>query len=342
MAWTDRAGSGWVVAMPEIAELDVTDETALREYFDVEQAAHAADRSYAVLRTWPQLQHMARQPSPYFRRIFLVAREGGRMVGTADVGLSLQDNLHLAEIEVRVLPDARRRGIGRALHDEVIRRGRAEGRTTYLVEAYQPYDAESSAATSFARTLGYVDARREDHQVLDLPHDPGPPPESSAGYDVVTWTNTAPDDLLVEYAAMRTQMLRDMPSGDVDWEPVVIDPDRIREEEARTGVAYVHVVAVARRAADGELAGYSKVFLPHGLDMVVQDDTMVMGSHRGRGLGLLLKGAVFRVLASEHPERRIVHTWNAVENAPMQRINAALGFRPVELAIEMQLKVADV
>jgi RimJ/RimL family protein N-acetyltransferase len=68
---------------------------------------------------------------------------------------------------------------------------------------------------------------------------------------------------------------------------------------------------------------------------------MVMGSHRGRGLGLLLKGAVLRVLSAEHPERRVVHTWNAVDNAPMQRINAALGFRPVELALEMQLKVTD-
>ena len=326
--------------MAEIAELD-GDQAALREFFEVEQAAHAADRSYAVLRTWPQLQHMRRQTSPYFRRTFLVARDRGRMVGTADLGLSLLDNLHLAEVEVRVLPDARRRGIGRALHDEVLRRGRAEGRTTYLGEACRPYDAEGSPATSFARALGYDDARREDHQVLDLPHDAGPPPASSAGYDVLTWTNTAPAELLDEYATMRTQMLRDMPSGDVDWEPVVIDPDRIREEETRNGVAYDHIVAVARRTTDGELAGYSKVFLPHGQELVVQDDTMVMGSHRGRGLGLLLKGAVLRVLSAEHPERRVVHTWNAVDNAPMQRINAALGFRPVELALEMQLKVTD-
>ena len=34
---------------------------------------------------------------------------------------------------------------------------------------------------------------------------------------------------------MRTQMLRDMPSGEVDWEPVVLDPERLREEEERVG-----------------------------------------------------------------------------------------------------------
>ena len=105
--------------------------------------------------------------------------------------------------------------------------------------------------------------------------------------------------------------------------------------------AYDHLVAVVRRTSDGELGGYSKVFLPHDLDFVVQDDTMVMSAHRGRGLGLMLKSAVLGILAADRPERRIVHTWNAVSNAPMQRINGLLGFRPVELMLEMQRKDAD-
>jgi GNAT superfamily N-acetyltransferase len=325
--------------MTDIVELERHDEAALREFYDFEVAAQTADRPYAVLRTFPQLCQMARGGSAYFQRTFLVAREGGRIVGTADLGRSLRDNLHLADVEVRVLPDARRRGIGRALHDEAVARGRADGRSTFLGEAHQPTGSASSPATAFARALGYVDVQREDHQVLDLPA--ATSPRGAAGYEVLTWAGRAPDDLLGAYARMRTQMLRDMPGGDVDWEPVVIDPERVREEEVRVAHAYDHLVAVARRTSDGELAGYSKVFLPHDLDFVVQDDTMVMGAHRGRGLGLLLKSAVLETLAADHPERRIVHTWNAVTNAPMQRINRLLGFRPVELMMEMQRKDAD-
>ena len=56
---------------------------------------------------------------------------------------------------------------------------------------------------------------------------------------------------------------------------------------------------------------------------------------------MALKVAVLGILAAEHPERRLVHTWNAVENAPMQRINRDLGFRPVERELEMQRKDAD-
>ena len=236
-------------------------------------------------------------------------------------------------------PYARRRGIGTTLHDELLRRGRADRRTTFLGEVAQP-DAETrSPGVRFALARGYQVAHSEDHQVLDLPPDPGVLIGSVAGYDVLTWTDRAPDELLDDYARMRSQLLIDIPSGEVEVEPVTLDGARLREEEERTARAYDHVVAVARRTTDGELGGYTKVFLPHDLDYVVQDDTMVMASHRGKGLGLLLKSAVLRVLAAEHPGRRLVHTWNAVENQPMKQINLALGFRPVELALEMQRRV---
>src|SRR4051794_6696041 len=143
--------------MTDIVELERHDEAALREFYDVEVAAQTADRPYAVLRTFPQLCQMARGGSAYFQRTFLVARERGRIVGTADLGRSLRDNLHLADVEVRVLPDARRRGIGRALHDEAVARGRADGRSTFLGEAHQPTGSASSPATAFACALGYVD-----------------------------------------------------------------------------------------------------------------------------------------------------------------------------------------
>jgi len=74
---------------------------------------------------------------------------------------------------------------------------------------------------------------------------------------------------------------------------------------------------------------------------VVQDDTLVMPEHRGHGVGWALKVAVLRILAAEHPERRLLHTWNAVENTFMQRINRKLGFRPVERELEMQRPVPD-
>ncbi len=328
--------------MVEISELDVDDDAALRSFWEVEQAAQRADRSHPVLTTYDRREQIARRPAPRTRRILLAAYAGAELVGTADLAMSSRDNLHVAELEVNVLPSYRRQGIGRALHDEAVRRGRADGRTTYIGEACQPSADRRSPATAFAEALGFESAHREDHLVLDLTDAPTSPPGDAPPTDstVVIWTNHAPDDLVTAYARMRTLMNQDVPTGELDLEPHVVTVEEIREQESRLAEQYDTVVGVVRRA-DGELDGYTLVFLPLGEDFAQQDDTFVMRAARGRGNGRTLKTAVLRLLAAEHPERHVVHTWTALDNDPMQRLNRGLGFRSVELLHEVQRKDAS-
>lgn len=119
----------------------------------------------------------------------------------------------------------------------------------------------------------------------------------------------------------------------------MVTVEEVREEEERLGEQYDTVVAVARRD-DAELVGYTLVFLPRGADFAQQDDTFVMRAARGQGIGRALKWAVLRHLVDERPERALVHTWTALDNDPMQRLNRGLGFRPVELVHEMQRRDA--
>jgi GNAT superfamily N-acetyltransferase len=183
--------------------------------------------------------------------------------------------------------------------------------------------------------LGFESAHREDHLVLDLPPSETLVDGADPGRSVVTWMNHAPEDLVAAYARMRTQMNRDVPTGELDIEPRVVTVEDIREEEGRLSQQYDTLVGVAV-AADGGLDGYTLAFLPRGEDFVQQDDTFVMREARGRGIGRSLKTAVLRRLVSEHPDRTLVHTWTALDNAPMQRLNHSIGFRPVELMHEMQ------
>ncbi len=88
--------------MTRIIEVDPQDESILRAYFETEQAAMRADRPDAMLRTWEALRFTAQQPSPYYRRTLLVALDGDRVVGTADVGGSIGDNERVADLEVTV------------------------------------------------------------------------------------------------------------------------------------------------------------------------------------------------------------------------------------------------
>ena len=82
--------------------------------------------------------------------------------------------------------------------------------------------------------------------------------------------------------------------------------------------------------------GYSQLYLPHGEDYVIQDDTLVMPDHRGHRLGTALKLATLELLLRDHPERSRIHTWTDPENLAMYRTNTALGFRVVERMHEMQ------
>jgi GNAT superfamily N-acetyltransferase len=327
----------------EIVEVDPHDERALKEFHAVEQAAIVGDRPDQLSRTYDALANSMREPSPYRACTLLAAVVDGAMAGVAQLDLMLQDNLHLAQCEINVAPAHRRRGIGRALHDEVSVRRRAAGRTSITGEAYVAGD--SSSGVGFATALGYRSAHVEAHLVLDLPLSAGTLAElaasaapASASYEIVTWGERSPDDYAEAYCAMKTQMSKDVPTGELGHEPVVHDVERLRTTEARTAKSYHQLIAAARRHSDGTMGGYSQMFLPHGEDHVIQDDTLVMPDHRGHRVGTALKLANLRAVLGDHPDRRRVHTWTEPNNHAMIRTNADFGFRQAELMHEMQLE----
>jgi GNAT superfamily N-acetyltransferase len=332
--------------MTRIIEVDPQDEGILRAYFETEQAAMRADRSDAMLRTWESVRFAAQQPNPYYRRTLLVALDGERVVGTADLGCSIGDNERVADLEVTVLPDSRRQGIGRALHDEGSRRARADGRTTVCGEVHVPGAVADgdSAAYAFATALGFETVHLEHHLVLPLPVDAAhldglraSVTDRAAAYDVVTWGDRCPDEYAAAYCAMKTQMSNDVPVGDIDYEPIVYDEERLRSSETRTARSHHQLLAAARRA-DGTFGGYSQLYLPHGETDVIQDDTLVMPEHRGHRLGTILKLANIDVLQREHPDRAKIHTWTDPDNHAMYRTNLGFGFTVAERLHEVQRK----
>lgn len=326
-----------------VSEVDPADEPTLRAFWETEQASVWHDRQYAIPRSWERLRSMMAHPNDWYRRTLLVARDGDALVGVADLGGSITDNLHLADLEIHVLPERRREGIGRALHDEAARRLRADGRTSVVGEVYCPAGSQGSgeAAYDFAAAMGYAPVHSEDHLMLALPVG-GREVERLRGkvdktaYDVLTWTGPCPEEHLEQFCEMHTRMSSDVPVGEIDYEPVLIDPERLRGREERVFRSFDGITSVARRRADGVFGGYSQLYLPHGADYVYQDDTLVMPEHRGHRLGTALKLATLELLQRESPDRRAIHTDTAVDNHAMQATNLDFGYRPVERMYEMQ------
>jgi GNAT superfamily N-acetyltransferase len=326
----------------EVGEVDATDEATLRAFWETEQASVWHDRPFAVPRTWDRLVSQVTHPNDWYRRTLLVARADDLVVGTADLGGSTTDNLHLADLEIHVRPDWRRKGVGRILYNESGRRLAADGRTSVCGEVYVAEGTAPAAtpAYAFATAMGFDCVHVEDHLILELPV----PAEEvarlrakgGAGYDVLTWTGACPDEHLEAFCEMQTRMSTDVPVGDIDYEPIVMDAERLRAREQRVFRSYLGVTSVARRQATGEFGGYSQLYLPHGEAYVYQDDTLVMPEHRGHRLGTLLKCATLDVVQRDHADRTRIHTDTAVDNHAMQATNRDFGFGPVERLHEMQ------
>lgn len=319
-----------------VEQINPRNEPLLRRFWEVEQAAQRADRDHPILRDWAALRLQVDEPSARAHHTYLVAWVADHPVATTDLVVFSEENKHLAELEINVLPEHRRRGIGRALHEEAVRL--AEGRTTLLGEANAPMGADG-VARPFAESLGYRPVHEEHHLVLDLPAAvpaTGPGVGADDGWVVRTWIDTCPDDLRERFVGLRNQMEQDVPRGDLDVEPAAYSLERLEQEEKRMAKAYISIVAAAER--DGELGGYSKVMLPRGGDFAWQDDTLVMPEHRGHRLGLRLKAATLALITAEHPERRAIHTWTDPHNTAMYRTNERFGFRAVERLFEMQRK----
>ncbi len=330
--------------MLTIEEIDPHDETALRSFWEVEAEAMMADRPFGVTRSWRAFKDPAQTESPYYRHIYLVARMDGKSVGVCDIGLAMQDNLQLAVLGIEVLPEFQRQGIGTQLYAEAETRCRAQGRTSLIGGGYE--NELGRSGVDFAHAVGFETANREDHFRCPLPMSAenvgrleALAEGSSDEYEIVAWAKTCPPEYAAAYCEMHTQMANDVPIGEVDYVPVVYDETRLRSQEERMALAYVQLVAAARRRSDGVFGGYTIVLVDPTTDHALQDDTLVMPDHRGHRLGLRLKLANLRILQSDYPGRTAIHTWSALDNAAMQRTNRTFGYVPVEIEHVLQKRL---
>ena len=174
------------------------------------------------------------------RSTMFIARDGDAVVGNAMVTLPLLDNLTNAHVHLTVLPELRRRGIGRALVRHVLDVARAEGRTTAMGFVTSPMDAEGPGQ-ALMRSLGATRANENLRREADLSRLNGPGLDAllrdrvgghADEYRVVTWIDRAPDALVDGAARLMGRMSTDAPQGDSSWEPEAWDAARYRESEA--------------------------------------------------------------------------------------------------------------
>ncbi|GAA2172556.1 GNAT family N-acetyltransferase [Agrococcus versicolor] len=285
------------------------------------------------------------------RLVYLGGWLDGRLVARGYVELSRREALHVAGVDVLVLPEARRRGVGTAVWRAARAICEADGRTT--VQAWVDHRPATGPAipaptgfgsvpadapeVGFLLRQGFVleqvermselcldDATAELERLRDaaLPH--------ALGYAIRTWTGRTPPELLDALAALHRRMSTDAPAAGLDHEEEDWDAgrvERIEEVEERRGRDMLRAVAV--HEATGALVAFTTLVVASPDRPIYQHDTLVHADHRGHRLGMLVKVANLLALAERVPHGARVMTWNAEENRPMLRVNEALGFRAI-------------
>ena len=263
------------------------------------------------------------------REVWLAPGREGAAAGWYRLELPERENQGRAYLDLVVHPEERRRGLGTALLRHAATRAAGHGRSVLSGPARNGTPGEGFGCAAGAEP-GAVEVQRmlelgtlADGRLAGLREQAE---RAAAGYSLVSWSGSVPEELLEQAAALYAA-LNDAPHSPGE-EPAVWDERRVREGDARRSVYGTRDYTVAaRHDASGELAALSEMIVdPADLHWGHQAVTAVIRKHRGHRLGLLVKVAMMEWLATAEPQIERIVTWNGESNAHMIAINEALGY----------------
>lgn len=273
--------------------------------------------------------------------VLTVRGPGGDLRGMVEVHLPHWDNRHLAGIDLQVAPEARADdAVADALLDAALESVREAERTSVVSDGWlgswaadywtrHGWPAVSQAAQ---RRIVLADLDRSRIAMLLAEAE-----SRSGGYELEVLPMPTPEDLIGPMIAVHLAM-NDAPLDDLELDDEEWSPERTRASDAALLArgCRVHRL-IARRRSDGDIAGYTAVVVDDDRPLWgFQEDTSVVGAHRGHRLGLRLKAAMLQRLGEIEPQIEAIDTWNAESNAHMIAVNEQLGCVVVGRGVEFQ------
>jgi GNAT superfamily N-acetyltransferase len=256
----------------------------------------------------------------------LVAYDGDRAVGCGHLSHDVVVNPDLIFGDMWIARPEQAE-VAAALLDAYREHARSRGATRLVLDASEYAGYEPYYTAAGGRVLDSDRRRQLDLATIDRAQYAAwaAPSEKNAHYELSIWTVPTPEHLLGPMVEANEAM-RDAPHGELEFEHPPPDVERRRRFEAASLGTGARMYIAAALTEDGDMAGFHELIVFPDFRMANIGNTGVPAKFRGHGLGLRLKAAMTLHLLEREPHVELISTWNNADNAPMVRVNEAMGF----------------